>query len=429
VQRQIDLVNDDLEDVKPKVSIKAEAASEDDYNWENAGEDDYSYAEEVPEKKERERSREKNERPEFVYSLDKTIRQVEPPSDRLSLEDYEALRTARLKWIKLAQYLQVSPVCTVMCVATGTSDRTEEEKDCAGKGTKLMIEETRTCGIWAIDIDSPEWEMALRGTDRERWLDAMQSQLNSLTELGVNELVERPKDRDVITGKWVLKLKRTSTGEIGRYIARYVARGFDQQEGVDYSLVWTPTGQHATLKVLLVHAVSTNLEMRHVDISTALPYGELDETVYVEQPPELNDGNTNRWRLRKSLYGLKQAGRQWHLRLSHVLREKGFKRVGNGPALYVSESTAGEKQFIFLWVDDLFLVALKEVYDAIAQEVLSTFKGRDLGEASWLLGMKITRDRTRKTLELSQGRRIETALERFNMTQCRTSAVPMDLSE
>jgi hypothetical protein len=193
--------------------------------------------------------------------------------------------------------------------------------------------------------------------------------------------------------------------------------------------VWAPTGQHATLKVLLVHAVSTNLEMRHVDISTAFLYGELEETVYVEQPPELNDGTTNVWRLRKSLYGLKQAGRQWHLRLSQVLREKGFKRAGYDPALYVSESTTGEKQFIFLWVDDLFIVARKEVCDVIAQEVSSTFKGRDLGEASWLLGMKITRDRTRKILELSQARMIENVLERFDMTQCRTSAEPMDLSE
>jgi hypothetical protein len=163
--------------------------------------DDYSYAEEAPEKKERERSRETKERPEFVYSLDNTIRQVEPPSDRLSLEDYDALRTARLKWIKLAQNLQVSPVCTVLCDVTGTSAQTEEEKDCAGKGTRLMNEETRTCGIWAIDVDSPEWKIALRGDGREKWLEAMQSELNSLTELGVYELVERPKDRDVITGK------------------------------------------------------------------------------------------------------------------------------------------------------------------------------------------------------------------------------------
>jgi hypothetical protein len=136
--------------------------------------------------------------------------------------------------------------------------------------------------------------------------------LNSLTEL-----VERPKDRDVITSKWVLKVKRTCTGEIERYKARYVARGFAQQEGVDYSSVWAPTGQHATLKVVVVHAVSTKLEMRHVDISTAFPYGDLDETVYVEQPPEMNDGTTNVWRLRKSLYGLKQAGRQSKALLSH----------------------------------------------------------------------------------------------------------------
>jgi hypothetical protein len=130
----IDLVNEvsATEDSKPNVSIKAEA-SEDDYNWEDA--DDYGYAEEVPEKPERERSR---ERSEMAYSLDQSIRQVEPRSDSISLDAYDALPVivvpdARLKWLKLAHNLQVSPVCNVMCDAAGTSERTEEERVCAGR--------------------------------------------------------------------------------------------------------------------------------------------------------------------------------------------------------------------------------------------------------------------------------------------------------
>jgi hypothetical protein len=170
----IDLVNDDpvTEDFKPKdVPIKAEASEEDDY-WENAEGDNYGYAEEVPENNERERSR---DRSEVAFSLDQAIRQVEPRSDSISLDDYDALRNARLKWLKLAQTLQVSPVCTAMCDVKGTSDSAEEERDCAGKGTKLMAEEPKSCVVWTTDVDSPEWKTALRSADREKWLEAMQS--------------------------------------------------------------------------------------------------------------------------------------------------------------------------------------------------------------------------------------------------------------
>jgi hypothetical protein len=88
-----------------------------------------------------------------------------------------------------------------MCDVTGTSESAEEEQDCAGKSTKLMTEEPKSYGLWAMDIDSPEWKTELRGADRGKWLEAMQCESSSLSELGVYELVERTKDRDVITGK------------------------------------------------------------------------------------------------------------------------------------------------------------------------------------------------------------------------------------
>jgi hypothetical protein len=184
---------------------------------------------------------------------------------------------------------------------------------------------------WAIDIDNPTFNVAMSGPNRDRWMEAFQNELNSLCELDVYELVERelhrqgknlverPNDQRVIKGKVVCKVKRGADGSIERYMIRYVGCGYNQTEGVDYFQhhVWAPTGQHATPRVLLVHAATTCCMIRHIDISTAFLHGELsdDETVYVEQPPIINDGTDRVWRL----YGLKQSCRKWYEKLVSLL--------------------------------------------------------------------------------------------------------------
>lgn len=90
----------------------------------------------------------------------------------------------------------------------------------------------------------------------------------------------------------------------------------------------------------------------------------------------------------------------------------GFQRAGYDPALF-TRTQSGQKQFIFLWVDDLIIVATQEACDSIVETVSRSFKGRHLGEASWVLGMSVKRDRKTETIELSQGRMILNVLERY----------------
>jgi hypothetical protein len=175
-----------------------------------------------------------------------------------------------------------------------------------------------------------------------------------------------------------------------RFKCRYVACGYNQTEGVDYLEHHTsaPTGHHATLRVLMVYAISKGLNIRHIDISTAFLHGELSEVVYVEQPPMLNDGADRVWRLKKSLHGLKQAGRQRYIKLTELLNKMGFMRAGYDPALFVRRK-GSRLQYIFLWVDDLLIVASQEECDNIFVQALDEYKGRDFGEVSWVLGMEI----------------------------------------
>ena len=272
------------------------------------------------------------------------------------------------------------------------------------------------------DPDNPPWRAALAGPDREKWMVALEEEVNSLSEHGTYELVDLPVGAKAISGKWVMKIKRGPTGEIQRYKARYVARGFTQEEGVDFFETWAPVGSYATLRVVLSIAAVEDLEMKHVDIQCAFLNGVMNETVYVEQPQVLNDGTSRVWKLLKTLYGLKQAAREWHKALARLLGEMGFVRSHSDPALYVRKTG---RCFIFLWVDDLFIfgrsMGLKELID----QILKVFTGRDLGDLSWALGASIKRDRKKRTITLSQEQKIVNLLEKFSMADCRPSPTPL----
>lgn len=272
------------------------------------------------------------------------------------------------------------------------------------------------------DPDMPSLKEGLAGPRKAEWMQAMIEEVNALSEHGTYELVELPRGAKAISGKWVFKIKRGPTGEIERYKARYVARGFTQEEGVDFFQTWAPVGSYATLRVLLSICAQENLEMKHVDIQCAFLNGKLEEEVYVEQPQVLNDKTKRVWRLLKTLYGLKQAAREWHKELARLLAKMGFHRSAADPALYVRKTG---RCFIFLWVDDLFIFSeptgLKELID----EILTVFEGRNLGDLSWALGAALIRDRKERSIVLSQKQKVINLLEKFGMSDCRKSPTPL----
>jgi hypothetical protein len=111
----------------------------------------------------------------------------------------------------------------------------------------------------------------------------------------------------VLGGKWVYKLKRGPNGEILRYKARWVVRGFEQEYGVDYHETFASVVKPMSYKALFAIAAALDLEIHQMDVKTAFLYGNVDEEIYVEQPPEMGDGTDSVCRLKKALYGLKQS--------------------------------------------------------------------------------------------------------------------------
>lgn len=278
--------------------------------------------------------------------------------------------------------------------------------------------------------DEPSVSVAMKGDDANEWRQAMVEELQAMFENAVYELVDRPPHTNVVGSRWVLKYKRNALGEVERRKARLVAQGFSQRRGVDYDAVWAPTGQHATLRSLLVIAARFDYEIQHVDIKCAFLNGDLEQEVYMHQPPLFSDGSNRVWRLKKCIYGLKQASRQWHAKLKSTLEGLHFTRAKHDPALFIRQQgpTKGIL-YLFVWVDDILVIGCRADVAAFVRCILTHFEGRDLGPVHWILGTQLTRDRSNKTIFLSQRQMIHALVEKHGMTCARVVNTPLDANQ
>ncbi|KAL7278649.1 hypothetical protein ACG7TL_007650 [Trametes sanguinea] len=269
--------------------------------------------------------------------------------------------------------------------------------------------------------------MQLAPEERDRWLRAAQDEIQSLVENRTFELVQLPPGRKAIGSRWVFRVKRNADGSIERYKGRLVAKGFSQRPGFDYNETFAPTPKWASIRAILALAALEDLELESVDISSAYLNGELKEEVYMKQPEGFEEKSPDWvWRLRKSLYGLKQAGRCWHEKLHEVLTKLGFDRLVCKHSVWVYLRD-GVRIIIPVFVDDITIASKsKDSIQRVKDELRAHFKLRDLGPTSWLLGVKIERNRAKRSLSISQRQYALDILERYGFANCDPVGTPMD---
>ena len=246
----------------------------------------------------------------------------------------------------------------------------------------------------------------------------MDKEMESLRTNQTWELVEMPAHAREIPVKWIFTKKYDADGKLERFKARLVAKGFAQRGGIDFGEVFAPVSKYATLRTLLSTAAAQDTEIHQLDIKTAFLNGDIEEEVYVQQPPGYKDGSGNRTcRLQRALYGLRQAPRQWHARLQQELELCSFQASEGDPGLFVhhdKDSTV----FVLVYVDDILVVskdlgAVKWAKD----KIMTAFDARDLGQARLYLGLTIERDRQARTLKL---------LQQYGLSDAKATSVPLN---
>jgi hypothetical protein len=264
--------------------------------------------------------------------------------------------------------------------------------------------------------------------DRKSWLTGMRQEWNSLIKNGTFSVVDTyPRHKKVIRSKWVLKKKISADGV--RYKARLVIKGFEQVPGEDFDQTFAPVARLSTLRAMLAQAAHEDLEIHQLDFETAFLNPTIREEIYMEPPEGLNlligEEEADRhkvMRLKKALYGLKQAPLEWYREIGSYLNQIGFESSNNDPNLYIHP--LGSK--MILYVDDITIIS--KSIDTIKKhkaDLMKKYRMTDLGEISTFLGIEVERNRQQRTLKIHQRSYLERVLERFQMSNCNGTLLPM----
>jgi hypothetical protein len=259
--------------------------------------------------------------------------------------------------------------------------------------------------------------------DSHLWKQAVKDQLDSLVENNTWELVPLPPGKRCIIPIWVFTVKRNGYGEIVKYKARCVANGKTQQFGVDYFDTFSPVVKLTSVRILLAWACTSDYLLWHFDIKSAYLYGDLSEEVYMKPPPGYDCPPNLVCRLKKSIYGLKQAARTWNNLLNETLTKLGYTRLHSDTGIY-RRTLNGKNIYLAIWVDDILLLCPdKSAIPVVKEELLNHFQTTDLGPVTFLLGMNIIRKE--KKLYIDQKYYLKRLLESTGMLDCNPAATPL----
>ncbi|CAI5954416.1 unnamed protein product [Closterium sp. NIES-64] len=280
----------------------------------------------------------------------------------------------------------------------------------------------------ALDIPTPRsYAEAVEGPYSSQWQAAMDAEMASWKSTGTYVDAVPPLGANIVSGMWIFRVKRPP-GSPPVFKARYVARGFSQRQGVDYFQTFSPTPKMTTLRVLLHIAAQRDYELHSLDFSTAFLQGCLHEEIWLRRPPGFTGTFPpgTQWSLRRPVYGLRQAPREWHDTLRTTLAALGFAPSTADPSLFLRTDTSLPPFYILVYVDDLvFATADTAGLAYVKSELLKRHTCTDLGELRSYLGLQITRDRARRTITLTQSHMVQQVLQRFGFTYSSPQATPL----
>ena len=243
--------------------------------------------------------------------------------------------------------------------------------------------------IGVMEDDPINFHQAMQSSNSQKWIEAMNEEIKSMKDNDVWDLVSLPEGTKPIGCKWIFKTKRDSMGNLERYKARLVAKGFTQKEGIDFKETFSPVSTKDSFRTIMALVAHFDLELHQMDVKTAFLNGDIDETIYMKQPENFVSADSKEMvcKLKKSIYGLKQASRQWYYKFHQVIVSFGFEMNAVDDCVY--HKFSGSKHiFLVLYVDDILLASndiglLHETKTFLSKK----FEMKDLGDASFVLGI------------------------------------------
>jgi hypothetical protein len=289
---------------------------------------------------------------------------------------------------------------------------------------------------------------AIHGADKDEWKDAILSEIKSLVINDTWDVVDKPVHAKVVGCRTVLRNKYAADGTLDRRKARVVAKGFTQRPGIDFHDTFAPVARLSSLRLLVALAARYNLKISQLDVTSAYLNGKIDTEVFMEKPALLQEmlqriineeeddhtlvkkarvmlrdlqGENKICRLRKALYGLRQAGRQWNYEIDKTMKRAGLVPTNADPCVYVDKNT---RTFVLIYVDDILIISGNQERERQIKDVLSkAFRIKDFGLAKYCLGIQI--EQNENEICLSQAGYIREILKRYRMEDCKPVLTPL----
>nr|GEU53461.1 retrotransposon protein, putative, Ty1-copia subclass [Tanacetum cinerariifolium] len=255
------------------------------------------------------------------------------------------------------------------------------------------------------DLGEPaNYKAALLDPESDKWFNAMNVEI-----------------------KWLFKKKIDMDEAVQTYKARLVAKGYTQTLWIDYEETFSHVADIRAIRILIAITVFYDYEIWQMDVKTTFLNGYLSKEVYMEQPEGfVNLKYPNRvCKLKRSIYGLKQASKQWNKRFDDEIKKFGFTQNRDEPCVYLKAS-GSNITFLILYVDDILIMGNNIlVLQDVKSYIGKCFAMKDLGEAAYILGIKIYKDRSRRLIGLCQSAYIEKILKRYHMENSKHGSIPM----
>ncbi|KAG5666425.1 hypothetical protein PVAND_014454 [Polypedilum vanderplanki] len=279
--------------------------------------------------------------------------------------------------------------------------------------------------VLSVKPEPRTYKQAIQSEDKDKWIAAMDQEIKSLCDNDAWCLVDLPVGRKAVGSKWVFKRKENQDGNIIEYKARLVAQGYSQKYGEDYDEVFAPVTRSSTFRLLLAVSGRRKYYVKQFDIKTAFLNGELKEEIYLKQPPgyEINDQVL---RLKKSLYGLKQAARVWNQTIHQVLIQDGFIQSQADMCFYI-KNLSDKSCYLIIHVDDILIAGSDlEIISQTQAKLSKHFQVKDLGTVKFFLGIAINQDEEGNFF-INQENYIKKIVSEASLSDAKPSKIPLDV--
>jgi hypothetical protein len=257
------------------------------------------------------------------------------------------------------------------------------------------------------------------------WKKAMDQEIGAIEKNNTWELTDLPAGVNTIGVKWIYKTKYNERGEIEKHKARLVAKGYSQQHGIDFDEVFAPVARWDNIRTILALAAKEGWKIFQLDVKSAFLHGELNEDIYVQQPLGYQKGNGDKvYKLKKALYGLRQAPRAWYSRIETYFNDEQFIKCSHEHTLFVKYGAQKKILIVSLYVDDLICTGndLKMIHE-FKESMQKNFAMTDLGKMKYFLGVEVTQ--SDNGIFIHQAKYAAEILKRFGMENCNKVCSPI----